>query len=148
MSLNNFLPKECYPIEGEITIREGNAINDKVYLIAPCVIEYKDYIINYDDSIITVFGKAELLHDKEAIQSSDGIYSYMINAHIENHDNFNTILISGKKCYLDVNIVDSEMVNGQVSPLIGSSDDDSTSYFTTYMFTTNPDPPIKIVYKK
>lgn len=144
VSLNNFLPKKCYPINGEITVYEGNTI----YLIAPCVIDYNDYITTYDDSIISVNGNAKLLCHKRTIQDSNKTYSYMIDACIKNHDEFNTVFISGEKCYLDMNLTNYKIVNGQVVPLIGDNNNDHTLYCTVYMFNTSPDPYVKVVYEE
>lgn len=147
ISLNNFLPKECYPIEGEITIYE-RTINDKIYLIAPCVIEYNDYISAYNDSLIVVNGKAKSLRNKKSIQSSDKTYSYIINARINNYDEFNRILVNGEKCYLDIDITNLKMIHGQIVPLIGGDYNNHPLYCTVYLFSTNPDPLIEIACEK
>ena len=96
--LNNMFPEQCYPISGTITLIYGQS-----KYVCSCVIKHNWGFKHYDESEIEI-SMQDLIKEKLKEFEGKPIYlradehpiqfEYIIDAHIFNHNEFNTIQIA------------------------------------------------------
>ena len=126
-SLNNLLelPKECYPIEGELCLFEIDGV--KLYLKAKVTIPFITDAANYENSIINI---KDILNkgDIDPLQQ----YMFCINAKIDNVDSIKRIAITEGRCRFNSKTNQIEF--------IGYSDQDKgIDNYILYTWDCNPE---------
>lgn len=129
--LNNIslLPKECYPIEGELCLFEVDGI--KLYLRAEITIQFITGTTNYKDSIIDI---KHILNkgDIDPLQQ----YMFCINAKINNVDSIKRMAITEGRCRFNTEINQIEFME------YNNQDKDIDNYI---LYTWNRDPEERVI---